>query len=164
VCAAIKILPLIFPRALRNFSAVKRRIKSDQAAGFPTKMENQNMPAIPASVTSVSTGSLPVGIYARVSTFNQVGGRFDSCESQAVMCRDYLNKHAAAEGWHEFITLTDAAYSGANMNRPGMQTLMQHIESGAIKVVLIFKLERVLRSTHEWVPFRRSSASMAAGW
>ncbi len=112
------------------------------------------MPAIPASVTSVSTGSLPVGIYARVSTFNQVGGRFDSCESQAVMCRDYLNKHAAAEGWHEFITLTDAAYSGANLNRPGMQALMQHIESGAIKVVLIFKLERVLRSTHEWVPFR----------
>ena len=112
------------------------------------------MPAISASATSVSTGSLPVGIYTRVSTFNQVGGRFDSCESQVVMCRDYLNKHAAAEGWHEFITLTDAAYSGANLNRPGMQALMQHIESGAIKVVLIFKLERVLRSTHEWVPFR----------
>jgi DNA invertase Pin-like site-specific DNA recombinase len=112
------------------------------------------MPAISASIPSVSTGSLPVGIYARVSTFNQVGGRFDSCESQAVMCRDYLNKHAATEGWHEFTTLTDAAYSGANLNRPGMQALMQHIESGAIKVVLIFKLERVLRSTHEWVPFR----------
>ena len=112
------------------------------------------MPAISASVTSVSTGSLPVGIYARVSTFNQVGGRFDSCESQAVMCRDYLNKHAAAEGWHEFVTLTDAAYSGANLNRPGMQALIHHIETGAIKVVLIFKLERVLRSTHEWAPFR----------
>lgn len=112
------------------------------------------MPAISASALSVSTGSLPVGIYARVSTFNQVGGRFDSCESQAVMCRDYLNKHAAAEGWHEFITLTDAAYSGANLNRPGMQVLMHHIEAGTIKVVLIFKLERVLRSTHEWVPFR----------
>jgi len=112
------------------------------------------MPAISASATSVSTGSLPVGIYARVSTFNQVGGRFDSCESQAVMCRDYLNKHAAAEGWHEFITLTDAAYSGANLNRPGMQALMHHIEAGQVKVVLIFKLERVLRSTHEWAPFR----------
>ena len=112
------------------------------------------MPAISASVPSVSTGSLPVGIYARVSTFNQVGGRFDSCESQAVMCRDYLNKHAAVEGWHEFITLTDAAYSGANLNRPGMQALMHHIEAGQVKVVLIFKLERVLRSTHEWAPFR----------
>ena len=44
------------------------------------------------------------------------------------------------------ITLTDAAYSGANLNRPGMQALMQHIETGAIKVVLIFKLERVLRN------------------
>ena len=112
------------------------------------------MPAISSNIVPVATGALPVGIYARVSTFNQVGGRFDSCESQIVICRDYLAKHATAEGWHEFIALTDAAYSGANMNRPGMQELMRHIEAGRIKVVLIFKLERVLRSTHEWVPFR----------
>ncbi|MBP6506427.1 MAG: recombinase family protein [Opitutaceae bacterium] len=102
----------------------------------------------------VSAGTLPVAIYSRVSTANQVGGRFDSCESQVVMCRDYLLKHAAKENWHECSTLTDAAYSGANMNRPGMQELLRQIEAGRVKVVLIFKLERVLRSTHEWVPFR----------
>jgi DNA invertase Pin-like site-specific DNA recombinase len=112
------------------------------------------MPTIQTAVVPVSTGSLPVGIYSRVSTINQVGGRFDSCESQAAYCRDYLAKHAAAEGWHEFMSFTDAAYSGGNMNRPGMQTLMRQIEAGAIKVVLIFKLERVLRSTNEWAPFR----------
>ena len=112
------------------------------------------MTKIQAAATPVATGSVPVGIYARVSTFNQVGGRFDSCESQVVICRDYLAKHATTQGWHEFISLTDAAYSGASMNRPGMQALMRNIEAGAIKVVLIFKLERVLRSTHEWAPFR----------
>lgn len=111
------------------------------------------MPETSASAPALAR-TIPVGIYTRVSTANQVGGRFDSCESQAAICRDYLAKHAAAESWHEFTTLTDAAYSGANMNRPGMQALLRLIESGQVKVVLIFKLERVLRSTHEWVPFR----------
>ena len=32
--------------------------------------------------------------------------------------------------------------------------LMRQIEAGEIKIVLIFKLERVLRSTDEWGPFR----------
>jgi DNA invertase Pin-like site-specific DNA recombinase len=154
VCAAIKIRALIFALGLRHFLASKTSHQIGSGRRFPDEKGEPTMPAISPISAPVATGSLPVGIYARVSTFNQVGGRFDSCESQAVMCRDYLNKHAAAEGWHEFITLTDAAYSGANMNRPGMQALMHHIETGAVKVVLIFKLERVLRSTHEWVPFR----------
>lgn len=40
------------------------------------------------------------------------------------------------------------------MNRPGIQALKRQIEAGEIKVVMIFKLERVLRSTDEWGPFR----------
>lgn len=112
------------------------------------------MKTISATAAPSSTVSLPVGIYARVSTINQVGGRFDSCESQSAYCRDFLTKHAQAEGWHEAMCFTDAAYSGGNMNRPGMQALMRQIETGTIKVVLIFKLERVLRSTNEWAPFR----------
>jgi len=31
--------------------------------------------------------TVPVAIYTRVSTPNQVGGRFDSCESQAAVLR-----------------------------------------------------------------------------
>jgi hypothetical protein len=30
--------------------------------------------------------TVPVAIYTRVSTTGQVGGRFDSCESQAAIC------------------------------------------------------------------------------
>lgn len=94
-----------------------------------------------------------MAIYTRVSTTSQVGGRFDSCESQAAICRDYITRHAA-EGWHEIACYTDAAYSGGTMNRPGITALKRQIAAGEVRVVLIFKLERMLRSTDEWAPFR----------
>lgn len=100
-----------------------------------------------------SIRTVPVAIYTRVSTLHQVGGRFDSCESQAAICRDYIRKHAH-EGWYEVACHTDAAYSGGSMNRPGIQALKRQLATGEVKVVLIFKLERVLRSTDEWGPFR----------
>lgn len=40
------------------------------------------------------------------------------------------------------------------MNRPGLQALMRQIEARAIKVVVIYKLERMLRCTGEWATFR----------
>ena len=97
--------------------------------------------------------ALAVAIYTRVSTANQVGGRFDSCESQAAVCRDFIAKHAS-DGWFEVACFSDPAYSGGSMNRPGIQALKRLIEAGEVKVVVIFKLERVLRSTDEWGPFR----------
>ena len=111
------------------------------------------MRAIHESISQPLVGTVPVAIYTRVSTAGQVGGRFDSCESQAAICREHIAKHAH-EGWHELACFTDAAYSGATLNRPGIQALKRQIELGLIRVVVIFKLERVLRSTDEWTPFR----------
>jgi len=96
---------------------------------------------------------IPAAIYARVSTDNQVGGRFDSCESQTAICREVVQSHEA-QGWYEVVALTDAAYSGGSMNRPGIQTLKRMIAAGEVKVVVIFKLERLSRNIDEWGPFR----------
>lgn len=111
------------------------------------------MPAISVNHARPPSLTLPVAIYTRVSTLGQVGGRFDSCESQAAICRDFIAKHAA-EGWFETASYSDPAYSGGTMKRPGMEALMRHIEQGGVRIVVIFKLERVLRSTAEWAPFR----------
>ena len=111
------------------------------------------MRAILKDRTQSQCASVPVAIYTRVSTTSQVGGRFDSCESQAAICREYVTKHLD-QGWYEVACFTDAAYSGATMNRPGIQALKAQIERGLVKIVLIFKLERMLRSTDEWGPFR----------
>lgn len=98
-------------------------------------------------------GPHSVAIYTRVSTDNQVGGRFDSCESQAAYCREQIERKEP-EGWYEVACLTDAAYSGANLERPGMRALKRMVEAGEVKIVLVYKLERVMRSTDEWIPFR----------
>jgi DNA invertase Pin-like site-specific DNA recombinase len=111
------------------------------------------MQPIQQSPTRITRSVIPVAIYTRVSTLHQVGGRFDSCESQAAICRDFIRKHAH-EGWFEYACHTDAAYSGGTMNRPGLQALYRQIEAGEVKIVLIFKFERMLRNTDEWVPFR----------
>lgn len=112
-------------------------------------MKRQTDPALPTPVV----GSVPVAIYTRVSTLNQVGGRFDSCESQAYICREFVRKHGN-EGWYEAACYTDAAYSGGTMDRPGIQALRREIEAGKVKIVVIFKLERILRNTDEWALFR----------
>lgn len=109
--------------------------------------------AIQSAITHSSVRPIPVAIYTRVSTADQVGGRFDSCESQEALCREHVEKRAA-EGWYVSGVFSDPAYSGGSMKRPGMQALMRHIEAGGAEVVLIFKFERVLRSTDEWTPFR----------
>lgn len=98
-------------------------------------------------------GSVPVVIYTRVSSTKQLGRRFESCESQAAICRDYI-KNRSKEGWYEAGHFTDPAYSGATMRRPGMDALKRYVETGQVRAVVIFKLERVLRSTDEWAPFR----------
>lgn len=97
---------------------------------------------------------MPAGIYTRVSTNKQLGRRVESCESQEAICRDHILSHAPAKGWQLVQTFTDPAYSGATMKRPGMDALKRAVAAGEIKVVVIFKLERVLRSTDEWAPFR----------
>ena len=96
---------------------------------------------------------VPVAIYTRVSTDNQVGGRFDSCESQLAICRDFIRRNNGL-GWTEAGHYTDPAVSGSSMNRPGLQALMRHIETGGVKVILIFKLERMSRNIDEFGPFR----------
>ena len=82
------------------------------------------MPAIQSSSSPRDqTCTVPVAIYTRVSTANQVGGRFDSCESQSAVCRDFIAKHAS-DGWFEVACFSDPAYSGSSMNRPRTTTLI----------------------------------------
>ena len=88
------------------------------------------MSSIPsAAPTRAHTHTVPIAIYTRVSTANQVGGRFDSCDSQAAVCRDHIAKQSS-EGWFEVACYSDPAYSGGTMNRPGIRALMRHIETG----------------------------------
>lgn len=81
------------------------------------------------------------GIAIRVSTQEQaqegysIPAQKEKCTAFCV-ARDYII--------HDIYT--DAGYSGANLNRPGIQRLIQDVKAGLIDVVVVYKLDRLSRS------------------
>lgn len=81
-----------------------------------------------------------IGIYARVSTIEQTKGY--SIDEQI----DRLKKYCEAIGQKDFIVYVDGGYSGASMERPELQRMIQDAKDGKIEKVLVYKLDRLSRS------------------
>ena len=82
-----------------------------------------------------------VGIYPRVSTEDQaLNGH--SIDEQI----DRMTKYCDAMGWTIYGVYTDAGFSGASMDRPGLSRLIRDAQSGKLDKVLVYKLDRLSRS------------------
>lgn len=81
-----------------------------------------------------------VALYIRVSTDAQVDGY--SIDAQ----EERLVAYCKAMGWSNYKIYTDPGFSGSNLNRPKIQELIADAESHAIKMVVVFKLDRLSRS------------------
>ena len=82
-----------------------------------------------------------IAIYPRVSTQEQANEGYSISEQISK-----LTAFCAVKDWSVYRVYTDAGYSGANMNRPGLQTMIADVESGKIDKVLVYKLDRLSRS------------------
>lgn len=82
-----------------------------------------------------------VALLARVSTMEQARDGYSIGEQVARM-KDYCN----ARGWNVYKTYSDPGYSGANMERPGLQAMLEDAEDKKIDAVLVYKLDRLSRS------------------
>ena len=65
-----------------------------------------------------------------------------SIGEQVARMRDYCK----ARGWTVYKVYTDPGYSGANMDRPGLQAMLEDAEDKKIDAVLVYKLDRLSRS------------------
>lgn len=81
-----------------------------------------------------------VALYVRVSTQEQTKGY--SIGEQI----DRLTKYSEAHGWITTKIYNDAGYSGANMNRPALQELIEDVKAGRLDKVVVYKLDRLSRS------------------
>ena len=86
--------------------------------------------------------SLRVALYVRVSTVEQAQEGY-SIDEQKRRLVDYCK----ARGWIVAEVLVDPGYSGSNLNRPGIQTLISHIKN--YDMVLVYKLDRLSRSQRD---------------
>lgn len=82
-----------------------------------------------------------IALYPRVSTQEQATNGY-SIDEQI----ERMEKYADAMGWKVYKTYTDAGFSGATTDRPGLQRMIRDIKAGKIDKVLVYKLDRLSRS------------------
>ena len=90
---------------------------------------------------------METAIYVRVSTEEQVQDGF-SIRAQEQKLRDY----ARIKDWSIHNIYMDEGISGKNMkDRPAIRHMIEAIQSGTIKNVLVYKIDRLTRSTADLI-------------
>ena len=84
---------------------------------------------------------IKVAIYVRVSTQEQAKEGY-SIQEQI----DRLTKYCEAMGWEIVKVYTDPGFSGADTNRPGLQSMLKVVRRGKTDKVVVYKLDRLSRS------------------
>jgi len=87
-------------------------------------------------------------IYTRVSTDNQAAEKeFSSCKAQEEKIKAFVKSQ---NNWEVFKVYSDAGYTGANLDRPAMQELLNDIKKEKINIILVYKIDRLTRSPKDF--------------
>ncbi|MCL5073361.1 MAG: recombinase family protein [Actinobacteria bacterium] len=86
-------------------------------------------------------------IYTRVSTDLQAEKDFSSCESQEQKIRSFIESQ---NDWQIFKVYSDLGFTGANINRPALQELVEDVKQGKIDIILSYKIDRLTRSPKDF--------------
>ncbi len=90
-------------------------------------------------------------IYTRKSHTEGLEQPFNSLHAQRSSCAHYIASQAS-EGWLEVDhRYDDGGFSGGSLNRPAMARLLAHVDSGAVDVVVVYKIDRLSRSLRDFV-------------
>lgn len=82
-----------------------------------------------------------VFIYIRVSTAEQATEGYSLGEQEI-----RLRKYCEAMGWILVKVYTDGGFSGGNLDRPALKSMIKEIKKGSADIVLVDKLDRLSRS------------------
>ncbi len=89
-------------------------------------------------------------VYTRKSTEEGLEQDFNSLHAQREACEAYI-KSQKHEGWQLIKTnYDDGGFSGGSMERPALQQMMRDIEAGRIDVIVVYKVDRLSRSLHDF--------------
>lgn len=89
---------------------------------------------------------LRCAIYTRKSSEEGLEQSYNSLQAQQDACAAYIASQVH-EGWARIPRgYDDGGYSGGNLDRPGLQMLLQDVAGGEIDVVAVYKIDRLTRS------------------
>ena len=89
--------------------------------------------------------TLPCAIYTRKSSEEGLEQDFNSLDAQREACEAFILSQKT-QGWKGIGCYDDGGFSGGNVERPGLQRLMADIRLGKVKVVVVYKVDRLTRS------------------
>ncbi len=82
----------------------------------------------------------------RVALYPRVSGHEQEDNYSIPEQIDRMKKYCEARDWQVYKIYTDSGFSGSNMDRPALQSMIKDIESKKIDLVLVYKLDRLSRS------------------
>lgn len=89
-------------------------------------------------------------VYTRKSSEEGLEQEFNSLDAQREACKAYIasQKH---EGWVLVEKdYSDGGISGGTLNRPAIQELLQDIKDGLVNMIVVYKIDRLTRSLHDF--------------
>jgi DNA invertase Pin-like site-specific DNA recombinase len=100
----------------------------------------------PNTRSSSVTPSRRCAVYTRVSTDHGLEQDFNSLDAQREACAAYIHSQAH-EGWvPAHGRYDDGGYSGASLDRPALQALLEEVRKRQIDVIVVYKVDRLTRS------------------
>src|ERR1700739_454865 len=85
-------------------------------------------------------------IYTRKSTEHNLDLAFNSLDAQREACEAYI-KSQTHEGWRLIPQkFDDGGMSGASLERPALQSLLDEVRAHKIDIVVVYKVDRLTRS------------------
>ncbi|MFN3671348.1 MAG: recombinase family protein [Bosea sp. (in: a-proteobacteria)] len=85
-------------------------------------------------------------IYTRKSTEHNLDLAFNSLDAQREACEAYI-KSQAHEGWSLVPDrFDDGGLSGASLERPALQQLLEAVRAKRIDIIVVYKVDRLTRS------------------
>ena len=93
-----------------------------------------------------TSATIPCAIYTRKSSEEGLDQAFNSLDAQYEACASYVEsqKH---EGWKLLRRrYDDGGISGATLDRRGLEQLLEDMERGLVKMVVVYKIDRLTRS------------------
>ena len=98
------------------------------------------------AVKSLTVQPMRCAIYTRKSTDHNLDLAFNSLDAQREACEAYI-KSQAHEGWKLIPDrFDDGAFSGASLDRPALQSLIDLIKAKAVDIIVVYKVDRMTRS------------------
>ena len=82
----------------------------------------------------------------RVALYPRVSGHEQEDNYSIPEQIERMKKYCEAKDWMVYKIYTDSVYTGATMDRPGLQSMIKDCEDGKIDMVLVYKLDRLSRS------------------